>query len=211
MLNEPRGGVFRHVNLLVPPKNPEAQMGFIIMEPADTPPMSGANSICVVTVLLDAGITRDANEQLGFRHPEQDWNHISFCQLTDPVERTEMGLSGKSAVAIRPGKINRSPTGTGCSARMAVPAAKGMIRPGDPFTSRSMIDTEFHCRIDGLTRIGNRPAIMPVISGRAWISGTHQLMMDPGDPFPLGLSPVGHLADVALKARADRHSAGSGI
>src|SRR5690606_40041562 len=56
VLNEPRGGVFRHVNLLVPPKNPRAQMGFIIMEPADTPPMSGSNSICVATVLLDTGI-----------------------------------------------------------------------------------------------------------------------------------------------------------
>src|SRR6201996_5072002 len=56
VLNEPRGGVFRHVNLLVPPKNPKAQMGFIIMEPEDTPPMSGSNSICVATVLLDAGI-----------------------------------------------------------------------------------------------------------------------------------------------------------
>ncbi|MBT4566946.1 MAG: hypothetical protein HOC45_03440, partial [Marinovum sp.] len=51
MLNEPRGGVFRHVNLLVPPKNPEADAGFIIMEPEDTPPMSGSNSICVATVL----------------------------------------------------------------------------------------------------------------------------------------------------------------
>ena len=56
VLNEPRGGVYRHVNLLVPPKNPKAQMGFIIMEPEDTPPMSGSNSICVATVLLDAGI-----------------------------------------------------------------------------------------------------------------------------------------------------------
>ena len=56
MLNEPRGGVFRHVNLLVPPKNPRAAMGFIIMEPEDTPPMSGSNSICVATVLLDSGI-----------------------------------------------------------------------------------------------------------------------------------------------------------
>ena len=56
MLNEPRGGVFRHVSLLVPPKRPEAQMGFIIMEPEDTPPMSGSNSICVSTVLLDSGI-----------------------------------------------------------------------------------------------------------------------------------------------------------
>ena len=56
VLNEPRGGVFRHVNLLVPAKDPRAQMGFIIMEPEDTPPMSGSNSICVATVLLDAGI-----------------------------------------------------------------------------------------------------------------------------------------------------------
>ena len=56
VLNEPRGGVFRHVNLLVPPKNPEAQIGMIIMEPADTPPMSGSNSICVATVVLETGI-----------------------------------------------------------------------------------------------------------------------------------------------------------
>src|SRR5215467_3767031 len=56
MLNEPRGGVFRHVNLLVPPRDPRAQMGFIIMEPEDTPPMSGSNAICVATVLLDTGI-----------------------------------------------------------------------------------------------------------------------------------------------------------
>src|SRR5271167_2417713 len=56
LLNEPRGGVFRHVNLLVPPKDPRAQMGFLIMEPEDTPPMSGSNSICVATVLLDSGI-----------------------------------------------------------------------------------------------------------------------------------------------------------
>src|SRR5271155_5252896 len=53
VLNEPRGGVFRHVNLLVPPKDPKAQMGWIIMEPADTPPMSGSNSIFVATVLLE--------------------------------------------------------------------------------------------------------------------------------------------------------------
>ena len=56
VLNEPRGGVFRHVNLLVPPKHPEADAAFIIMEPEDTPPMSGSNSICVATVLLESGI-----------------------------------------------------------------------------------------------------------------------------------------------------------
>ena len=56
LLNEPRGGVFRHFNLLVPPKDPRAATGWIIMEPADTPPMSGSNSICVATVLLETGI-----------------------------------------------------------------------------------------------------------------------------------------------------------
>ena len=56
VLNEPRGGVFRHVNLLVPPKHPDADAAFIIMEPEDTPPMSGSNSICVATVLLDSGL-----------------------------------------------------------------------------------------------------------------------------------------------------------
>src|SRR5690242_8587001 len=63
VLNEPRGGVFRHVNLLVPPKDARAQMGWIVMEPEDTPPMSGSNSICVATVLLDTGI-------LPMREPE---------------------------------------------------------------------------------------------------------------------------------------------
>ena len=56
VLNEPRGCVFRHVNLIVPPKDLAAQIGWIIMEPADTPPMSGSNSICVATVVLDTGI-----------------------------------------------------------------------------------------------------------------------------------------------------------
>ena len=56
MLNEPRGGVFRHVNLLVPPAHPDADAGFIITEPEYTPLMSGSNSICVSTVLLDSGI-----------------------------------------------------------------------------------------------------------------------------------------------------------
>src|SRR2546422_6394346 len=56
VLNEPRGGVFKHVNLLVPPKDPRADIGFIIMEPQDTPLMSGSNTMCVASVVLDMGI-----------------------------------------------------------------------------------------------------------------------------------------------------------
>jgi trans-L-3-hydroxyproline dehydratase len=282
VLNEPRGGVFRHVSLLVPPKNPKAQMGWIVMEPQDTPPMSGSNSMCVSTVMLDTGIlpmtepitrlvleapgglievtaeckdgkaerihvtnhpsfvdkldamievegigslrvdtayggdsfvfvsaarlgfslapdeardlattgmkiTKAANEQLGFTHPENaEWNHISFCQITAPVERVNGVLTAVNAVAIRPGKIDRSPCGTGCSARMAVLHARGEMAVGERFIGRSIIGSEFHCRIEREVTIGGRTGIVPVISGRAWITGTRQEMLDPADPWPAG-------------------------
>ncbi|MDX1400811.1 MAG: proline racemase family protein [Kiloniellales bacterium] len=282
VLNEPRGGVFRHVNLLVPPKNPKAQMGWIIMEPEDTPPMSGSNSICVSTVLLESGIlqmqeptthmileapgglvevlahcrdgkaerieitnvpsfadkldavlevegigsltvdtayggdsfviadaealgfsltpdeaadivtigmkiTAAANEQLGFLHPENpDWHHISFCQLAAPLVQEEGLPSGRNAVVIRPGKIDRSPTGTGCSARMAVLHAKGSLKENTGFICRSIISSRFDGEIVGLTKVGDKPAIIPKISGRAWITGTHQYLLDPSDPWPGG-------------------------
>lgn len=282
VLNEPRGGVFRHVNLLVPPKHPEADAAFIIMEPEDTPPMSGSNSICVATVLLDAGIvpmqepethlvleapgglvrvraecsggkarrifvqnlpsfsarldatleveglgtlavdtayggdsfvfvdapalgfaltpdeahdmarlgvriTAAANEQLGFHHPENpDWRHISFCLFAGQVQREGRELRTSAAVAIRPGKIDRSPTGTALSARMAVLHARGQMSESDSLTARSLIGSEFTGRILGHTQVGTQPAILPEISGRAWITGTHQHMLDPDDPWPEG-------------------------
>src|SRR5437763_5587136 len=282
VLNEPRGGVFRHVNLLVPAKNPKAQMGFIIMEPEDTPPMSGSNSICVATVLLDTGIipmtepqtrmtleapgglvevvadcrdgkaeritvrnvpsfadkldvrlevagvgtltvdtayggdsfvlvdahmlgfalradeardlaetglkiTRAADEQLGFRHPAlPEWNHISFCQFAAPLDYVDGIAVGLNAVAIRPGKIDRSPCGTGCSARLAVLHAKRVLKSGDRFVGRSIIGSEFHCRIEDEVRVGDKTGIVPSLSGRAWITGTHQHMLDPADPWPVG-------------------------
>lgn len=282
VLNEPRGGVFRHVNLLVPPVHPEAQMGWIIMEPADTPPMSGSNSICVATVLLETGIlpmqepetvlrleapgglitaratcrdgrverveienhpsfadrldavievegigtltvdtayggdsfvicdaralgfaitpdeardlaetgmliTRAANEQLGFRHPENaDWSHISFCQIAAPVEVVDGVKCGRNAVTVRPGKIDRSPTGTGCSARMAVMRARGELAVGDLFRGISILSSSFDCRVLGDTRLAGRAAILPAISGRAWITGQRTEMLDPADPWPEG-------------------------
>jgi proline racemase len=282
LLNEPRGGVFRHVNLLLPPKDPRAVMGFIIMEPEDTPPMSGSNAICVATVLLDTGIVameepqtrltleapggvieivadyRDGNAQrihvenvpsfaarldaplevegfgtlsvdiayggdsfvivdaaalglsihpdeardlaeagvkivaaadaqLGFSHPlNPQWDHISFCQFAGPLTREGEALTGANAVMVRPGKIDRSPTGTGCSARMAKLHARGLMKPGDLYRARSIIGSEFLCGIVRETAIAGRPAIVPVISGRAWITGTHQHLVDPDDPWPRG-------------------------
>ena len=282
VLNEPRGGVFRHVNLLVPAHDPRAHSGWIIMEPEDTPPMSGSNSLCVATVLLETGIvpmqepetrltleapgglievfaecrrgkvervrvhnvasfadrldavleveglgtlqvdtayggdsfvltdaatlgfaltpdeardiaetgvriTAAANQQLGFEHPENpEWSHISFCQMTGAVSEDAEGKQARNAVAIRPAKIDRSPCGTGCSARMAVLHARGLLSPGESFTARSLIDSQFQCRIEKLTTVGGKAAIIPSICGRAWITGTHQHMLDPDDPWPGG-------------------------
>ena len=282
VLNEPRGGVFRHVNLLVPPKHPEAQMGFIIMEPEDTPPMSGSNCICVATVLLDTGIvpmvepvthlkleapggliditahcssgkatritlrnvasfadrlqvplemeghgtilvdtayggdsfvmaeaksfgfqmlpdeardiavtgrriTAAANAQLGFSHPTlPGWNHFSFCFMTGPLERVDGMLSSRNACVVKPGKLDRSPTGTGCSALMAVLHAKGLMQVGDSYLGRSIIESRFLGHIQTETIVGNHKAIIPTISGSAWISGQSTLMLDPSDPWPQG-------------------------
>lgn len=282
VLNEPRGGVFRHVNLLVPPKHPEADAAFIIMEPEDTPPMSGSNSICVATVLLDGGlvpmvepvtemvleapgglvrvradcrdgkaerihvqnvasfagelncalevegigtltvdtayggdsfvvvdaaamgfalvedeahdiaklgvqITNAANAQIGFHHPENlDWRHISFCLFAGPLIQTANGLETAAAVAIQPGKVDRSPTGTALSARMALLQARGQMKTGDRLTARSLIGSTFSGTILGETIVGDRPAIRPEISGRGWITGIHQHMLDPSDPWPEG-------------------------
>jgi len=282
VLNEPRGGVFRHVNLLVPPKHPDADAAFIIMEPEDTPPMSGSNSICVSTVLLDGGIipmqepftyltleapgglvkvraacrngkaerifvqnvpsfagkiqvplevegigtllvdtayggdsfvvvdaealglkiveseakqiaqlgvkiTNAANQQLGFTHPANpDWKHISFCAFCGPLTRTESGYRGKSAVAIQPGKVDRSPTGTAVSARMALMVAKGMMQVGETFEAESIIGSTFQGKVLETTTVDGHPAIVPEISGRGWVTGIHQHMLDPDDPWPGG-------------------------
>jgi len=282
MLNEPRGGVFRHVNLLVPPKHPHADAAWIIMEPEDTPPMSGSNSLCVATVLLETGIlpieepytklmleapaglvevvasvnqgrvdsvritnvpsfascldvlieveglgsvkvdtayggdsfvivdanalgfgispdeARDisemgvkirqaANDQLGFSHPQNpEWTHLSFCQFAAPLKIRDGIKVGRNAVTIMPGKIDRSPTGTGCSARLAVLHARGEIQVSEPFIGQSIIDSEFNCCIERETKVGNLPAVVPSVSGRAFITGTHQHTLDPRDPWPQG-------------------------
>jgi proline racemase len=282
VLNEPRGGVFRHVNLLVPPVHPDADAAFIIMEPCDTPPMSGSNSICVATVILETGIvpmvepetrivleapgglvhahatcsegkvtsvrihnvpsfacqldqridvdgrgsirvdtayggdsfaivdaealgfrltpdeakdlaelgvqiTAAATGQLGFEHPANpDWRHISFCLFAAPLREKDGDLWTRHAVAIRPGKIDRSPTGTGVSARLAVLHARGQILPGQRLIASSIIDSTFVGRIESETTVGETPAIIPSIEGRAWTTGRKELWLDPGDPWPEG-------------------------
>ena len=281
LLNEPRGGVFKHINLLVKAKHPNAEFGFIIMEPIHTPPMSGSNAICVATVLLETGlikieepitsfnldtpagliqvratcrdgealkieiqnvesfvdqlnvplkinglgilnvntafggdsfvlvdasdcglkiepksgdlirnlgkeIIKAANEQSGFKHPVRNWNHISFCQFTEPTLRTNNLLTGVSAVVIEPGKIDRSPCGTGCSARMALLVSQGKMQKDDTFVGKSIIGGSFECNLKEIKNTDGKQSIIPTISGRGYITGTHQIMRNPSDPWPYG-------------------------
>jgi proline racemase len=136
---------------------------------------------------LGVRIVAAANAQLGFVHPANaEWDHISFCQFAGPLAQVDGVWTGANAVAIRPGKIDRSPTGTGCSARMAALHAKGRMRVGDPYLARSIIGSAFHCHIVEEATVAGRPAVIPVIAGQAWITGVHQHMLDPTDPYPEG-------------------------
>ena len=136
---------------------------------------------------LGVRIADAATAQLGFEHPDNpDWTHISFCLFAAPIAPTGDGLATRHAVAIRPGKIDRSPTGTGVSARLAVLHERGLIRPGEALLADSIIDSRFIGRIESEIRVGGRPAVVPSIEGRAWRTGTREIYVDPTDPWPEG-------------------------
>jgi proline racemase len=136
---------------------------------------------------LGLKITAAANDQLGFTHPTNpDWQHISFCQFARPLSYENGTAISHNTVVIDPGKVDRSPTGTGCSARLAVLFAKGSLGIGDKMIGRSIIGSEFESAIVEETELGTKQAIIPSIRGRGWITGTHQIMLDPDDPWPEG-------------------------
>jgi proline racemase len=92
----------------------------------------------------------------------------------------------KNAVVVAPGRLDRSATGTGLSARMAALRARGLMSVGDGMTHASAIGSSFEGRIVDVTRVGDRVAIIPAIRGSAWITGITQHFLDPADPFPEG-------------------------
>jgi len=280
LLREPRGSVAVHANLIVPSKREDCVAGFIIMEPTEYPAMSGSNTICVTTVLLETGmvemhepqttlrleapagtvevtatcrggkcesveltnvpcfvehldapleieglgtITVDvafggmwyaianahalgfaleptearalsavgetiraaAREQLPCAHPEHpEIAGVSIVQIAEPWQG--VGAVTKNAVVVAPGRLDRSATGTGLSARMAALHARGLMQAGDTMSHASVLGTTFAGRIVGETTVGDRPAIVPAIRGSAWITGISQVFVDPTDPFPEG-------------------------
>lgn len=276
-LYEPRGASQMTINLLTPACREEADIGFFPMQADGAHAMSGSNTICVTTALLEAGIiqstepetvvkldtpaglieataqwdgkkvkrvtinmptsfvehldhqlevpglgvikvdvafggcyfalvraedlgfsivpeeARDlvelgarinaaAQEQITVQHPEVS----SFNRVEYPMFIAGGGTKIRNATIIFPGRIDRSPCGTGTAARLAVMLERGEISLTDEVSSRSMIGGEFIAKIKSETTCGGRKAIRPTISGRGWIYGRHFLGVHPTDPFPLG-------------------------
>jgi proline racemase len=215
LLHEPRGKPSLCVNLVTPPTRPDCDAGMIIMESTDYPPMSGSNTICTVTVLLETGmlpmrepvttltldtpagpepmeardlvvlgnrITAAAARQLPVQHPDNpDIHTVTFTEFAMPF--TGPGGVSRNAVIVAPGRIDRSPCGTGTSARLAVLHARGQLAPGQGFVHESIIGSRFEAGIAREVTVGGRPAIVPTIAGQAWITGVFQHGLDPSDPF----------------------------
>jgi proline racemase len=282
LLQEPRGTVTQCINLVLPSSHPEADAGFVIMESEFYPPMSGSNTICTVTALLETGmipmvepitrltleapgglvrveaecrdgkclsvkfanvpcfvfgldklievpklgtlkvdvayggmiyvladaqalgfaITPDeaaelvsvgetikaaAAEQLPAVHPEQPEIHtINQTLFAGPVRDDPLGKRARNGVIVSPGRMDRSPCGTGTSARLAVMHARGQIKPGEKLIHESILSTEFVGEIVETLTVGGLPGIRPTISGQAFLTGFHQYVLDPNDPFPTG-------------------------
>jgi proline racemase len=276
---EPRGRPQTSANLVFPSVHPEADAGFIILQADRAHAMSGSNTICVTTALLETGVVpmvepetsvtletaaglvrvratcRDgkcervtmagvpsfvealdvdlevkgfgtvrvdvayggcyyvlvdagqlgltldrasareivdaatsvykaANAAITVQHPEvADINFISYVMVTGDDDPAGGRLRGATVLS---GRVDRSPCGTGNSARLAVLEARGLAGIGSQFIANSIIDSEFLVGITGQTTVGGRHAILPEISGRGWVFGTKTTALDPSDPYPRG-------------------------
>lgn len=298
VLREPRGYPATCANLVLPPIAPEADAGFVIMEQAEYPAMSGSNTICTASVLIAEGLVpvrepvtelvleapagliavradvqdgrarsitfrnvpafvaaldrpvevpgigtvtvdvawggmfyaladaaalgfaitvdegRDlvrvgemikaaAREQVPAEHPlEPSLSGISIMEWTGPPSLA--GSHGRNTVVVssgtldwsRPasftGVLDRSPCGTGTCARMAVLHARGALGIGEAYVHEGILGTTWTGRLLAETTVGDRPAVVPELTGSAWITGRAELRVDPDDPFPTGFT-VGDL------------------
>ena len=294
MLREPRGYPAANCNLLLPPTHPDADAGFVIMEQVEYPPMSGTNTICVTTALLETGIVpmrepvteltleapaglirvraecrggkvtsvtfrnvpafaahldasievptlgrvtvdvawggmfyviadaapfglaltpdegRDitrigelikaaAREQLPVVHPANpDIRDVTIAQLSGPPaspdnhRRNAVIVSTGTLDWNRPatwtGALDRSPCGTGTCAKMATLHGRGRLGLGEPFRHEGVLGTVFTGRLIEETAIGSYRAVVPELTGTAWITGFAEYVVDPADPFPEGFT-----------------------
>jgi proline racemase len=279
LTNEPRGRPQASANVVYPSTDPEAHAGFVILQADRAHAMSGSNTICVVTALLETGSVavvepytdvvletaaglvrarahcRDGRcervtfegvpsfvesldlpldvpgvgnikvdvayggcyyvlvraEDLGVKldrssardiveaatkvsiaaranisveHPlYPEINFISYVMVIGDDDPANGSLRGATVLS---GRVDRSPCGTGNSARLACMSARGTATVGQHFTARSLIDSEFAVEILSTTTVGDRPAVVPRISGRGWVVGSRTVAVDPSDPYPEG-------------------------
>jgi proline racemase len=119
-------------------------------------------------------------------HPEDP--RIAGCRHVVFHAPGRDGADARNATSIHPGWLDRSPCGTGTSARMAQLHAHGELALGAPFVNESVIGTRFTGRLVGETAVGGLPAVVPEVTGRAWVTGMGQYLLDAEDPFPAGFA-----------------------
>ncbi|MBX2835752.1 MAG: proline racemase family protein, partial [Gammaproteobacteria bacterium] len=140
-------------------------------------------------LLVKAGnqILRAAQQQLNVQHPvNKDFKQIEFCMFTDVENAAEHVY--RNATIMPPGRLDRSPCGTGSAARLATMHARGEINIDEQVIMRSAIGSRFSTLIRNTTTVGDKAAVLPRITGRAWIYSIGQYGVDPDDPFPLGFT-----------------------
>ena len=134
--------------------------------------------------LVDVGlrISKAAAQQIDVQHPETpEFNRIEY-----PMFVSGAGGELRNATIILPGRLDRSPCGTGTAARLAVMHRREQVSVDEEVSAHSIIGGHFFARIAGIATVGDRRAVRPMVSGRAWIYGRHTLGVHPADPFPLG-------------------------
>jgi proline racemase len=142
-----------------------------------------ARELCVVGQRVKSA----AAEQLPVTHPENPaFAGITQAEFVLPLTRASGTLTARNAVIVSPGRIDRSPCGTGTSARLAVLHARGLLDVGEEFIHESILGTTFASRIEGLATVGTIPAVTCSVAGQAYITDFSQVGLDPNDPFPEG-------------------------
>ena len=139
--------------------------------------------------LVDAGerIKAAAAEQLPAVHPENPEIHtVNQTLFAGPLLSAEGGKTARNAVVVSPGRLDRSPCGTGTSARLAVLHGRGQIGVGETLDHVSIIGTHFLGRVEEVVSVGGLPGVVSSVSGRGWVSSIGQYGLDPEDPLPEG-------------------------
>src|SRR6202034_3630889 len=142
-----------------------------------------ARDLCVQGQVIKTA----AAEQVSAVHPETpSFPGITQTEFTGPLRRENGNLTARNAVVVSPGRLDRSPCGTGTCARLATMHARGQIAVGETFVHESVIGSQFLATVDELTTVGEYPAVVISVTGQAWITELSQVGYDPSDPYPAG-------------------------